>query len=82
MKTDLKKFKKNWFLRNPVHDNNADTGEDMFWGTAELLAREYTNIEKLEAGYERMKKALKKIRASKDCEYEIWEIINKALKGE
>lgn len=34
-------FKTFWHKRNPVHEINSNTGEDMFWGTAELVAREY-----------------------------------------
>src|SRR6478609_5963577 len=41
MNSDIKRFKNLWYARNPVHENNADTGEDMFWATAELVAREY-----------------------------------------
>jgi len=38
---DVEKFKDFWYKRNPVHELNADSGEDMFLGTAELVAREY-----------------------------------------
>jgi hypothetical protein len=41
IKGDVTLFKEFWYKRNPVHDLNADSGEDMFWGTAELVAREY-----------------------------------------
>jgi hypothetical protein len=30
-----------WYNRNPQHDTNLDSGEDMFWGTAEMVAVEY-----------------------------------------
>jgi hypothetical protein len=38
---DLKLFKEIWYSRNPAHEINYDTGVDMFWATAELVAREY-----------------------------------------
>ena len=39
---DIELFRKIWESRNPSRgDFNADTGEDMFWRTAELVAREY-----------------------------------------
>lgn len=42
-KKDIELFKEMWYKRYPAHENNADTGEDMFWGTAELVAREYVS---------------------------------------
>lgn len=39
--SDEELFKRLWYSRNPVHELNADSGEDMFWGTAEMVAREY-----------------------------------------
>lgn len=36
-----KKFKEIWYLRNPEHEKNADTGKDMFWITAAMVATEY-----------------------------------------
>ena len=41
MSEDIKLFKEMWLNRNPAHETNYDTGEDMFWATAELVAREY-----------------------------------------
>jgi hypothetical protein len=38
---DVELFKRLWYNRDPVHVRSADNGEDMFWGTAELVAREY-----------------------------------------
>lgn len=37
----LERFKRLWYNRNPVHEVNADTGEDMFWETALMVAEEY-----------------------------------------
>lgn len=56
---ELELFKRLWYNRNPVHENNADSGEDMFWGTAELVAREYaqhlSGASSLQAENERLK---------------------------
>lgn len=43
MKTPIKTFKEIWESRNPQHEINSNTGEDMFWKTAELVAKEYRN---------------------------------------
>jgi len=32
-KQQIEKLKEFWTNRNPSHENNANTGEDMFWGT-------------------------------------------------
>jgi len=34
-------FQEMWRKRNPCHEINANTEEDMFWETAEMVAREY-----------------------------------------
>lgn len=39
----MKSFKEIWESRNPVHESNLDTGEDMFWGTAQKVAEEFCN---------------------------------------
>lgn len=36
-------FIKKWYSRNPAHENNLDTGEDMFWDTAFMVVKEYIN---------------------------------------
>lgn len=41
MEKNIELFKEKWYARNPAHETNYDTGLDMFWGTAELVAREY-----------------------------------------
>ena len=40
-KHDLKLLEKLWYTRNPFHENNADTGEDMFWGTIACVIDDY-----------------------------------------
>ena len=32
-KKQIEQLVKFWYDRNPVHELNADSGEDMFWGT-------------------------------------------------
>lgn len=32
-KQQIEKLKEFWNNRNPAHENNTNTGEDMFWGT-------------------------------------------------
>lgn len=39
--SDIDFFKECWYSRNPVHENIA--GEDMFFKTAEIVAREYVS---------------------------------------
>lgn len=41
--SDIELFKHLWYARNPIHETNLDSGEDMFWSTAELVAREYVS---------------------------------------
>lgn len=38
---NMELFKKIWRYRNPMHENNYHTHEDMFWESAEKCAREY-----------------------------------------
>lgn len=40
-KAEESRFKELWYKRNPVHETNADSGEDMFWQTAILVAKEF-----------------------------------------
>lgn len=37
------KLKKAWSGRNPCHELNSDTGEDMFWGTLKMVIDELIN---------------------------------------
>lgn len=37
----IEKFKELWYSRNPTHDENMATGEDMFWETALMVCEEY-----------------------------------------
>lgn len=37
----IKLLEKLWYARNPVHENNADSGRDMFWETALLVIEEF-----------------------------------------
>ena len=39
----IEEFKDAWYKRNPVHEYNADTGEDMFWGTAMMVMEDFFN---------------------------------------
>jgi hypothetical protein len=38
---DFNFLKKIWFERNPVHETNADSGEDMFWQTLSAVIDDY-----------------------------------------
>jgi hypothetical protein len=37
----MKTAKEIWYSRNPQHEINSDTGEDMFMGTAMICMEEY-----------------------------------------
>lgn len=37
-----------WHARSPVHEINADTNEDMFWGTMRICMSEYAQQEAVE----------------------------------
>ena len=39
----IEEFKVAWYKRNPVHEYNADTGENMFWGTAMMVMEDFFN---------------------------------------
>lgn len=43
MDKELERFKKLWYARNPAHEINADSGEDMFWKTAMMVAQEFNS---------------------------------------
>lgn len=30
-----------WYNRNPCHEDNSDTGEDMFWKTVFMVMKDY-----------------------------------------
>ena len=45
---DFEAFKKLWWSRNPQHELNADTDEDMFYKTAFMVCEDYAN-EKVKA---------------------------------
>lgn len=62
---DIESF---WYRRNPSHDYNADTGEDMFFGTVRTLFEEYAEIENkaLSTQLSACKEALREI--IKECE--------------
>lgn len=38
---DLKLLEELWYRRNPAHEHNADSGEDMFWGTVACVIDDY-----------------------------------------
>ena len=42
----IEKLKKAWYNRMPSHETNADTGEDMFWGTLEMVIDDYNELVK------------------------------------
>jgi hypothetical protein len=41
IKYDEALLKKIWYARNPSHDINTNTGEDMFWKTAFMVFQDY-----------------------------------------
>ena len=41
IKSPIRTFKEIWESRNPQHEENADTGKDMFWETAELVSKDF-----------------------------------------
>ena len=42
----IRRFKELWISRNPFHEINADTKEDMFWATAMTVAEEFCSENK------------------------------------
>jgi hypothetical protein len=38
-----------WYTRNPVHEENDDTGEDMFWGTLAMCFYDWEQLRVAEA---------------------------------
>jgi hypothetical protein len=38
---EIERFKRLWESRNPEHETNLDTGEDMFWSTALMVCKEF-----------------------------------------
>jgi predicted nucleic acid-binding Zn-ribbon protein len=40
-----KTSKEIWLSRNPVHETNLDTGEDMFWKTLDMCFKEFSDQE-------------------------------------
>jgi hypothetical protein len=37
MTAEIESIKKAWYERNPVHETNCDTGDDMFWETVKCV---------------------------------------------
>jgi len=40
---DVEKLKELWYARNPAHEVETGTGEDMFWKTVLMIIKEYNN---------------------------------------
>lgn len=40
----IEELKKLWVKRNPCHDLNADSGEDMFWGTVLCIFNDLNKV--------------------------------------
>ena len=44
---DLKLLEKIWFGRNPCHETNSNSGEDMFWRTVACVIDDYIGMMKV-----------------------------------
>ena len=43
MSKEAKAIERIWNTRNPQHDINTDTGDDMFWGTVLMVFKDFAN---------------------------------------
>ena len=43
MSKEAKAIERIWNTRNPQHDINTDTGDDMFWGTVHMVFKDFAN---------------------------------------
>ena len=85
MKVNLERFKKEWYKVNPFHQINENTGEDMFWSSAELVSRNYCKIDFLEDKNKEQLNLLKKCRdemSEVNGNFELWNELNEFLTSE
>ena len=50
-----RELKRIWERRNPQHEINSDTGEDMFWGTVLAVFNEFAQQQKPQSSEDKVK---------------------------
>ncbi|NQY43875.1 MAG: hypothetical protein HRT87_11095 [Legionellales bacterium] len=62
MSKEAKAIERIWNTRNPQHDINTDTGDDMFWGTVLMVFKDFANeqTQPLKDEIKRLKKVIRK----------------------